>query len=81
MRPSFLPRTITFLNSSAARIKIRSAARSPTSFSVNIGPHELGRPRLLHAGLYHYYNALTTRPLDVVANNCVFRVNPPTRFT
>jgi plastocyanin len=23
----------------------------------------------MHAGLYHYYNALTTRPLTVVANN------------
>jgi hypothetical protein len=60
---------VTFVNSSAARLDIRSAGLSPAHFSLSVGPHTRASLRLPRSGLYHYFDAVSTRTLRVVAGN------------
>jgi plastocyanin len=61
----------TFVNERSSPLIIRFAARSPSPGSFEIRGYGRASLRLDRPGLYHYYDALTARPLHVVANNQV----------
>jgi plastocyanin len=72
---------VTFRNALDSPLLIRTATLAPQAFAVRIGPHQRARVRLGRPGLYHYYDALTSRAGRVVANNQVItsaaRLDPP----
>jgi plastocyanin len=67
---------VTFRNSTDSAIVIRTTVPSPNTFAGRVAAHGQLRVQLTRPGLYHYYDALTARPLHVVANNEVLRRLP-----
>jgi len=64
---------ITFVNQLNTSIITTTASDSPTSISRRLAGYTHATILLHKAGLYHYYDAATGRPVHTVANNAVIK--------